>query len=70
MDEGELMFPDPAVSGAASGASFGPLEVIALIGGIVSALGAVLIFAVVLVAVVIGLVVRAFRGRPGPERRL
>jgi hypothetical protein len=44
--------------------------VIALIGGIVSALGAVLIFAVVVVAVVIGLVVWAFRGRPGPERRL
>jgi hypothetical protein len=64
------MFPDPVVSGAAPRASFGPLEVIVLIGGIVSALGAVLIFAVVLVAVMIGLVVRALRGRPGPERRL
>ena len=35
-----------------------------MLGGIISFIGAVIIFAIVIVALIIGLVVRAIRGKP------
>jgi hypothetical protein len=41
-----------------------PQEVVRMVGGILSALGLIVIIAIAVVALIIGLVVRAVRGRP------